>query len=44
MNKKKPTKKAKSNKNEDLKLDLDKLEAYDFKVSINNLYQAFFDE
>ena len=26
------------------KLDLDKLEVYDFKVSINNLYQAFFNE
>ena len=26
------------------KLDLDKLEIFDFKVSINNLYQAFFNE
>ncbi len=27
-----------------LKLDLDKLEIFDFKISINNLYQAFFNE
>jgi len=28
----------------DKKLNLDKLEKYDFKISINNLYQAFFLE
>ena len=28
----------------DKKLNLDKLEKYDFKISINNLYQAFFVE